>query len=292
MNNIFVTIYSHIGIAAHYIVFCTIVEDDFHTCSRSIEPPAESDLGAIGIHLVVEAIRIRVHTSSVSSLCAIESRISTAIWCRSWIWSWFFLFLVICASGEEYFSIRCLIGSYSDVLGIFLITISSYSDGISTWCKVLIYKYTIVVIISSVALLVFEHTRHIIVAISHNGIARSIGQIDFCAVDRHIDIITCATRIVGLVDFFLFGTHITHDITFGLRSSTIPRSNTTIVTQTLLAAPIRIECTVASWLIGMEVSFNQITRNTMAQHAIIACITHAINRGCRALSAPKSNISI
>ena len=216
LNNILITIYSHIFIISYHVVFSTIIEDDLHSSSRSIEPPTESDLGTVGIHLVVEAIRIRVHTSSVSSLCAVVSRIGAAIWCWSRIRSRFFL--GICARSEEDLGVRCLICSNGNSLGIFLITISTHCDGISTWSKVLIGEDTVVVVIGSIALLVGKLTCYVVVAIGKDSITCGIGKIYFSAIDRHINIISATCSIVRLVDFFLFCANVPHNISFGFAS--------------------------------------------------------------------------
>ena len=53
INHIFITIYCYIFVISYHIILLAIVENNLHTCSRRIEPPTESNLGAICIHLMV-----------------------------------------------------------------------------------------------------------------------------------------------------------------------------------------------------------------------------------------------
>ena len=129
------------------------------------------------------------------------------------------------------------------------------------------------------------------IAISHDGITRSIGQVHARAINRHILVITLGVLVIGHIHCFLFSTNITHNITFGLSWSFELSSNTAIVTQTFLAAPVRVQSAVTSRLIGMEVSLHDITRNTMTNNAIVTSISHSIN-SCGRGTSPERNIRI
>ena len=53
---------------------------------------------------------------------------------------------------------------------------------------------------------------------------------------------------------FLFGAHSTHDIALVVFGCTEIVHYASEVAQTLLAAPIWVECTVARWLVGVEIT--------------------------------------
>ena len=241
-----------------------------------------------------ESVGIWVEASSVGCFGAVVARVGSGtvagIWRR--IWLGIVVLLGVGTGGEEDLSIRCLIGSYSDVLGIFLISVRAHGNSIGARSEIFIHEYTVVVMVGGVAFLVLKHTCYIVVAVGHDGIASSVGEIYFGAIDRHIDIVACSTGVVCLVDLFVFGTNISHDISFGFRSVAIPCCNTAIVAQALLATPFWAKCAVASGLVGMEVSLYQIPWYAMTKHTIVASITHAINRGRTRTATLESYIGV
>ena len=79
-------------------------------------------------------------------------------------------------------------------------------------------------------------------------------------------------EVVG--QLFIFGTDITHDITFGFRFwVAIPSLDSAVVAYTLLAAPVRVHRTVTCRAIYVEITFYQVTRIAVFQHAKVTSIT-------------------
>ena len=241
-----------------------------------------------------QSVGIWVEASSIGCFSAVIARVERRTAARSWcrIWIGIIVFLGVSTGGEEDLCITSFVGSNGDVLGIFLVSVRAHGNSIGARCKVFVRKHAVVVVVGGVALLVGEFACYIVVAVGHDGIACGIRKIYFGAIDRHVDIVACSTGVVGLVDLFVFGTNISHDISFGFRSIAIPCCNTAIVAQTLLATPFWAKCAVTSGLVGMEVTFYQITRNTMTKHTIVASITHAINRGRTRASILEGDVCI
>ena len=161
-----------------------------------------------------------------------------------------------------------------------------HRDSIGTWCEFFKNKHAIVVVISCVITLIAKFTIYVAIAISFDHLTICITQNYFRAIERIIDIISCATCIMSLIDLLITCTNISHDISFAFCSITIPCSNTTIVTQALLTTPLRIHRTVTSWLVSVEVTLNQITRISMTKHTIVTSIAIG-GQGC----SPKRNIT-
>ena len=67
--------------------------------------------------------------------------------------------------------------------------------------------------------------------------------------------------------------HSTKDITLSISVSFEIIHDTTVVTNTLLLAIVRVQRTVTSWLVGVEVTLYQETRNTMVQYAKVTGIS-------------------
>ena len=69
---------------------------------------------------------------------------------------------------------------------------------------------------------------------------------------------------------FLFGAYGTHNIALAIFGGAEIVHDTAEIAQSLLAAPVGVECAVACRLIGVEVSFREKSRGTMFECAEVA----------------------
>ena len=137
--------------------------------------------------------------------------------------------------------------------------------------------------------MVLKTACYVTIAVGFNNLSFRVTKNNFRTVNWVINVVGSRFWFVEIVSqSFLLGTDITHDITFGLFIRiAVPSLDTTIVTDTLLTAPIRVHSAVTSRAIYVEVSLYQVTRIAMLQYAKVTGITIH----CR-LATHLSNITI
>ena len=176
--------------------------------------------------------------------------------------------------GHEYLAVAGLVSFDRNLLYYILVSARMEIHGVLTWSEVLIYKDAIVLVISGIVILVLEHTCYVVVAVSFNHLVLSIAQYHFRTIDRMILVVGTWLWLVEVVSqLFIFGTDITHDISFFLGSTAEPCLDTTIVADTLLTTPVWVHRAVTRWTIDVEIALYQETRITVLQYAEVTGIT-------------------
>ena len=129
--------------------------------------------------------------------------------------------------------------------------------------------------VGGIIILVLKTACYVTIAVGFNNLSFRVTKNNFRTVNWVINVVGSRFWFVEIVSqSFLLGTDITHDITFGLFVRiAVPCLDTTVVAYTLLAAPVRVHCTVSCRAIYVEVTFNQVTWITMFQNAKITGIT-------------------
>ena len=93
------------------------------------------------------------------------------------------------------------------------------------------------------------------------------------AIERSVLIVGVSSILIEFVcERLVLIFHSTEDITLGLRICLEVINYTTEITDTLLLAVVLVERTVASWLVGMEVTLYKETRNTMVEYTEVTGI--------------------
>ena len=193
---------------------------------------------------------------------------------------------------QEDLSISSLICTYSYSTLVVLIATCIYMDSIFTRSQIIINEYTIVLIVSGIDILITVRrvTLSIVVVVSLDNVTCLVTQYYLRTVDWIVHVVVAtASVVVVLVNLFLFGTDITHDITLALTSSTEVFLDTTSKTQALLTAPVGVQRTVASWLVSVEITFSQSTwTRLVVQYTVVPTVhTHTTDDshiGCRVSS--------
>ena len=167
--------------------------------------------------------------------------------------------LCTCTSSYENLGIGSSVSSYSNFLYEIFVAFAVYIDFVFTRSEVVINEHTVVVVISSINSLAHEVTSYVFVRVSFDEFTFCVTEHNARTVDWIVNIVRRTTRVVSLVDLFILGTDITHDITLGILSTTVHFGETTPIAKTLLTAPVRLHSTVTSWLVSVEITLNQCT---------------------------------